>query len=180
MIIDISGQNLAIDGPDRRDRDAIDRDCQAAGHAPDQEIRIASINPGIEVNDGVLTYEMRPDMVLAVKGGAWPFLDGTLTLLPVTMRMGVAEVRRYTLMIEGLNAARFVERMNVQGVALIGTLTPQPPGTDAGELQTEFAAAQTLREEKEKWMKTIEQKMFDLAFKVRGWQLGNDSDIGFI
>lgn len=88
--------------------------------APDQQIRIASINPGIEVNDGVLTYEMRPDLLLVVKGGAWPFLDGTLTLLPVNMRMGVAEVRRYTLMIEGLNAARFVERMELANLSATG------------------------------------------------------------
>ncbi|RZK01109.1 MAG: C4-dicarboxylate ABC transporter [Novosphingobium sp.] len=88
--------------------------------APDQQIRIASINPGIEVNDGVLTYELRPDLLLVVKGGAWPFLDGTLTLLPVNMRMGVAEVRRYTLMIEGLNAARFVERMELANLSATG------------------------------------------------------------
>ncbi|MBW8754252.1 MAG: YdbH domain-containing protein [Sphingomonadales bacterium] len=88
--------------------------------APDQQLRIASINPGIEVDDGVLTYELRPDAVLAVKGAAWPFLDGTLTLLPVTMRMGVAEARRYTLMIEGLNAARFVERMELANLAATG------------------------------------------------------------
>ncbi len=88
--------------------------------APNQQIKIAAINPGIEVNDGVLTYALLPDAVLAVKGAAWPFLDGTLTLLPVTMRMGVAEVRRYTLMIEGLNAARFVERMELANLSATG------------------------------------------------------------
>jgi hypothetical protein len=89
--------------------------------APDQQLKIASINPGIEVGEGMLTYELRPDSVLAVKGATWPFLDGTLTLLPVTMRMGVAEVRRYTLMIEGLNAARFVERMELANLSATGT-----------------------------------------------------------
>jgi hypothetical protein len=88
--------------------------------APDQRIRIASINPGIEVEDGVLTYELRPDSVLAVKGGAWPFLDGKLTLLPVTMRLGVAEVRRYTLVIDRLNAARLIERMELANLAATG------------------------------------------------------------
>ena len=88
--------------------------------APDQQIRVASINPGIEVNDGVLTYELRPDSVLAVKGASWPFLDGTLTLLPVTMRLGVAEERRYTLMIAGLEAARLVERMEMANISATG------------------------------------------------------------
>lgn len=89
--------------------------------APDQKLRIASINPGIEVDDGVLTYELRPGLALAIKGAEWPFLDGTLTLLPVTMRMGVAEVRRYTLMIEGLNAARLIERMGFANMTATGT-----------------------------------------------------------
>jgi hypothetical protein len=89
--------------------------------APDQEIRIASINPGIEVNDGRLTYQLRPDYVLAVDGASWPFLGGTLTLLPVTMRLGVAEERRYTLMIAGLDAGRFVERMELGNINATGT-----------------------------------------------------------
>jgi hypothetical protein len=88
--------------------------------APDQQLRVASVNPGIEVNDGVVTYELRPESVLAIKGASWPFLDGTLTLLPVTMRMGVSEVRRYTLMIEGLNAARFVQRMELANLSATG------------------------------------------------------------
>lgn len=89
--------------------------------APGQQLRIASINPGIEVNDGVVTYELRPDSVLAVDGGRWPFMDGTLRLRPVLMRMGVAEERRYTLEIEGINAARFVERLELANLAATGT-----------------------------------------------------------
>jgi hypothetical protein len=95
--------------------------------APDQQLRIAAINPGIEVNDGVLTYELQPGSVLAVKGAAWPFLDGRLTLLPVTMRMGVAETRRYTLVIEGLNAARFIERMELANLSATGSFDGTMP-----------------------------------------------------
>jgi hypothetical protein len=89
--------------------------------APDQQLHIASINPGIEVNDGVVTFALQPNNVLAVKGGSWPFLDGRLTLRPVTMNIGVAETRRYVLVIEGLNAARFVERMELANISATGT-----------------------------------------------------------
>ena len=89
--------------------------------APGQQLRIASINPGIEVNDGVVTYQLRPDSVLTVDGGRWPFLDGTLRLNPVTMRIGIAEERRYTLEIEGINAARFVERLELANLTATGT-----------------------------------------------------------
>ncbi len=33
--------------------------------APNQQVRLATINPGIEVNDGLLTYQLEPDGVLA-------------------------------------------------------------------------------------------------------------------
>jgi hypothetical protein len=95
--------------------------------APDQQLRIASINPGIEVNDGVLTYELDPGLALAVKGATWPFLDGKLTLQPVTMRLGIAEVRRYVLTIEGLNAARFVERLELANLSATGTFDGELP-----------------------------------------------------
>jgi hypothetical protein len=68
-----------------------------------------------------VTFALQPNNVLAVKGGSWPFLDGRLTLRPVTMNIGVAETRRYVLVIEGLNAARFVERMELANISATGT-----------------------------------------------------------
>lgn len=88
--------------------------------APDQQLRIAAINPGIEVNDGVMTYEMRPDHVLAIKGAHWPFMDGALRLQPAVMRIGVAEERRYTLEIDGISAGRFIERLELANLAATG------------------------------------------------------------
>lgn len=88
--------------------------------APGQQLRLASVNPGIEVNDGVLTYQLRPDFVLAIQGARWPFMDGALTLRPVTMTLGIAETRRYVLDIEALNAARFVERLELANIAATG------------------------------------------------------------
>ncbi|MBV1917969.1 MAG: YdbH domain-containing protein, partial [Sphingomonadaceae bacterium] len=68
---------------------------------PDQTLHIASINPGIEVNDGVLTFDLKPGHVLDIGGAHWPFLGGTLHLEPVTMQIGGAEPLRYVLTIDG-------------------------------------------------------------------------------
>ena len=89
--------------------------------APDQHLKVAAINPGIEVNDGELHFELRPDNVLAVLGAKWPFLNGTLTLEPTRLKLGVAETRRFTMRIAGLDAARFVERMNLGNISATGT-----------------------------------------------------------
>ncbi|MCB2075591.1 MAG: YdbH domain-containing protein [Novosphingobium sp.] len=89
--------------------------------APDQRLRIAAINPGIEVNDGVLSFELRPDYLLAVNGAQWPFLGGELRLLPTQMRIGSTDDYRYTLKIEALDAAQLVERLEMGNIAADGT-----------------------------------------------------------
>lgn len=95
--------------------------------APNQTLNVAAINPGIEVNDGVLTFALEPDDVLAVKGGRWPFLDGTLELRPVNITFGSKEPVRYVLDIEGIDAARFVQRLELANVAATGTFDGQLP-----------------------------------------------------
>ena len=88
--------------------------------APNQRLRVASINPGIEVTDGEIGIELRQGEVLALTGGTWPFMGGTLTMRPVDIRFGAAEARRYVLEIEGLDAARFVERMELKNIVATG------------------------------------------------------------
>ena len=89
--------------------------------APDQKLAIAAINPGIEVLDGELTFSINPDYIVEIDGARWPFFDGTLTLQPVTMQIGSDDPLRYTLEIDGLNAARFVEHMDLGNLAATGT-----------------------------------------------------------
>lgn len=95
--------------------------------APDQKAHIASINPGIEVTDGEITYELRPNSQLAVKGGHWPFLGGSLSLRPTVMNFGVAETRRYALVIDGLDAARLLARMDMANLSVTGIFDGELP-----------------------------------------------------
>ena len=100
--------------------------------APDQEVRIAALNPGIEVTEGVLRFELNGTRLL-VKSASWPFMGGRLTLAPTTLNLGVSEARKYTLLIDGLDAARFVERMGLGNLLATGTFD--------GELPLVFSAA---------------------------------------
>ncbi len=88
--------------------------------APNQEVRLAAINPGIEVLDGRLGFEIRGGETIQITGGSWPFMGGTLYLQPATMNFGEAEERHYTLEIEGLDAARFVEHMELANLSATG------------------------------------------------------------
>ncbi len=95
--------------------------------APHQKLHIAAINPGIEVNDGELVFSMLPDNVLRIEGAHWPFLDGTLVLEPTQMVLGQAEVRRLTLQIAGLDAAKFVQRMELANISATGVFDGKLP-----------------------------------------------------
>lgn len=101
--------------------------------APDQEVRIASLNPGIEVTEGVVRFQLEPGMRLVLRSASWPFLGGRLSLAPTTLNLGVSEARRYTLVIDGLDAARFIERMGLANL--------QATGIFDGELPLVFSAA---------------------------------------
>lgn len=88
--------------------------------APDQRLTLATINPGIEVHDGTLSFELKPDRLLVVNGAWWPFIDGTLELLPTRMVLGAAEVRRFTMKVEGANAAKFVNQLELSNISASG------------------------------------------------------------
>ncbi|WP_052761773.1 intermembrane phospholipid transport protein YdbH family protein [Aurantiacibacter luteus] len=95
--------------------------------APDQRIRVASVNPGIEVFDGEIGFQLVNGERIAISGGTWPFMGGTLTLRSVDINLGVEESRTYVLDIVGLEAAQFVERMEVGNLAATGTFDGSVP-----------------------------------------------------
>lgn len=94
---------------------------------PHQRLTIAAINPGIEVNDGEMLFQLRPGAVAAIEGGHWPFLGGNLYLRPVALRFGVEETRRFVIDIEALDAARFLTRMELANLSATGTFDGSLP-----------------------------------------------------
>ena len=95
--------------------------------APDQRMKLAAINPGIEVNDGEVSFQLEPGRVLVVNGANWPFIDGTLELLPTRMVLGASETRNFTLKLEGANAARFIAQLELGNLAATGTFDGNLP-----------------------------------------------------
>jgi hypothetical protein len=87
---------------------------------PNQHLSVQSMNPGIEVRDGDVSFQLVPGRVLEVNGAEWPFIDGRLTLLPTRMALGTADVRRFTLRVDGANAAKFVQQMELSNISARG------------------------------------------------------------
>lgn len=88
--------------------------------APAQRLEIGMVNPGIEVDDGVVTFSLTDGTRLALESAEWPFLDGRLSMRPLVMNIGAPEERRYVFQIEGLQAARLIERMELANLAATG------------------------------------------------------------
>lgn len=95
--------------------------------APHQTLRIGSINPGIEVENGELSFQLMDGRMIAIEGGNWPFMGGRLTLRPTTMPMGSAGVRNFVLDIEGLDAAQFIARMELANLSATGSFDGSLP-----------------------------------------------------
>ncbi|MEX0341602.1 MAG: YdbH domain-containing protein, partial [Erythrobacter sp.] len=95
--------------------------------APDQSIRVASVNPGVEVFDGEVAFQLRDGELLAVSGGSWPFMGGQLILRDVDLNLGISEERRYIFEIVGLDAATFVTEMELENLSATGTFDGTVP-----------------------------------------------------
>ncbi len=102
-------------------------DLLALTTAPGQKVHVGSFNPGIEVLDGEIEFAVTNGELLAVNGGSWPFMGGTLTLQRAEINVGLAETRRFTLVIAGLEAAQFVEQMELGNLTATGTFDGQMP-----------------------------------------------------
>jgi len=95
--------------------------------APNQVLKVVSVNPGIEVTGGEVSFELKNGQVLTVNRGTWPFMGGTLTMRPVTLNLGASEQRSYVLEIEGLEAAQFIQRMELENLSATGTFDGEIP-----------------------------------------------------
>lgn len=85
-----------------------------------QTIRIGSLNPGIAVLEGELTYRLLPNRQAAIDGGRWPFAGGVLILEPTVIDLGTTSERRLTFRVEGVDAAKFVQDMQFENIAVTG------------------------------------------------------------
>ena len=94
---------------------------------PAQTIRVASVNPGIEVLDGTFTFSLRDGEFLDVEGGVLQFAGGDLIVRPLRMQIGAAEERRYVFEVRGLDASLFVERLELSNISATGVFDGMLP-----------------------------------------------------
>jgi len=105
--------------------------------APHQEMRVASVHPGIEVREGVIHYALLPDQRVSIEDGHWPFAGGDLTLLPTIMDMSSEKPRKMSFRVVGLQAGAFIQMLELENISATGTfdgLLPMIFDADGGRI----------------------------------------------
>ncbi len=88
--------------------------------APGQLATVASINPGILVENGTIRYSLLPDRLVRIERGEWPFMGGTLILQETILNFGRPSAKRLTFEVVGLNAKTFVDSMGFEEIGATG------------------------------------------------------------
>jgi hypothetical protein len=89
--------------------------------ATDQEAQVRLVRAGIDVYDGIVRYQLRPDYHVAVESARWPLAGGTLTLAPTVLDFSRESTKFLTFRVEGLDAARFIQQLEFSNIAATGT-----------------------------------------------------------
>ena len=89
--------------------------------APHQTATVRSINPGIEVTNGVISYQLLPNNLVKVERGEWPFMGGKLILHETVLNFGSPSAKRLTFELQGFDAKQFVDSLGFQGLEITGT-----------------------------------------------------------
>jgi hypothetical protein len=89
--------------------------------APHQVATVASVNPGIIVNNGVIEYELLPNQLVKIERGEWPFMGGRLILQETILNFGKPTPKRLTFELQGFDAKQFVDSLGFSGIQITGT-----------------------------------------------------------
>ncbi len=96
-------------------------DLIALSTQPGQQVKLALVNPGVEVKDGVISYRLRPNQVVEIERGRWPFAGGELLLDAGTLDLGRLKPRSLSFRVVALDAAKFIEQLKLENIAATGT-----------------------------------------------------------
>lgn len=88
---------------------------------PGQVMRVATVNPGILVENGVITYQLLPGQLVRIQSGRWPFMGGELILRETVLNLGRPSPKRLTFEVRGLDANMFVSSFGFKEITAEGT-----------------------------------------------------------
>ena len=95
-------------------------DLLALQTAPGQTFTVASINPGILVQDGVIHIQILSSQLVKVERGEWPFMGGRLILQETVLNFAKSSPKRLTFEVVGFDSNAFVETLGFKEISATG------------------------------------------------------------
>ena len=92
-----------------------------------QQLAVGTIDPGVEVYNGVLDFALINGSNVSLRGGRWPFFGGTMLLRPTELNFAASEERSYVIEITGVDAAQFIAAMEFSNISASGTFDGTVP-----------------------------------------------------
>jgi len=102
-------------------------DLLALESAPHQLVKLATVNPGIAVNDGEIRFQTLPNTRVRIEQGVWPFAGGTLTLQPTLLDFGAPAERHLTFAVRGIDARQFLQQFDFKNLDATGIFDGELP-----------------------------------------------------
>ncbi len=93
---------------------------------PGQTIKVGQINPGIVVKDGVISFQMKPDLNVVLEAAIWPFAGGRLSVMPSTFDFNAKETR-FTLDLADVDVNELIKQLNVKDLVATGKVEGRFP-----------------------------------------------------
>lgn len=93
---------------------------------PRQRVTVGKINPGVEVRDGVIEFQMLPEGHVAIQRAEWPFASGVLAVAPTEIVLG-AEETRFALTLRDVDVAVLLAQLQVPDLVATGRVAGQFP-----------------------------------------------------
>jgi hypothetical protein len=94
-------------------------DLAALTTPPHQEVRIAKINPGVVVRDGIIRFKLEPEATIDLESASFPFAKGRLSVQPTLVKIGAAETR-YTVELKDVDVAQLIRELDFKDLTATG------------------------------------------------------------
>jgi translocation and assembly module TamB len=88
---------------------------------PGQQITIASLNPGIAINSGVVRLQFLSPSQVRIEEAQWPLAGGVLFMQPSILEPQ-AEVRRLTFRVRDIDIAQFIQQLDFKNLNATGRM----------------------------------------------------------
>jgi hypothetical protein len=93
---------------------------------PAQRLSIRELNPGVEVRDGVVQFQLLGDGRVAIESASWPFAGGNVSVAPGTVTLGSRETR-LNLLLRDIDVALLLQHLKAPDLTATGRVEGEFP-----------------------------------------------------